>query len=116
MGTLTPFADLSFIISRFDEPGGKQELAEKLRKGVHEVGFFYITNFGFDQTAVDEQFAIGKQVFDLSDEEKERFAADHKHGDYNKYTGPNLPWFVQQKIERRQNVEVYNLPSESCCL
>lgn len=43
-------------------------------------GFFYIVNFGFDQAEVDEQFAIGKEVFDLPLEERAKYSADHANG------------------------------------
>lgn len=48
-------------------------------------GFFYIINFGLSQEQVDEQFAIGKEVFKLPTEEKLKYRADLEHGGYNGY-------------------------------
>ncbi|CDZ97526.1 isopenicillin n synthase [Phaffia rhodozyma] len=109
------WADLvSLDLSTFDQPGGKEALAKQLNDAVHNVGFFYIVNFGFAQEEVDNQFALGKQVFDLPFEEKAKFAADHANGGYNGYTGPELPHFKNQAgangFQRRSNVEVYNIP------
>lgn len=98
---------VSLDLSTFDQPGGKEALAKQLKHAVHNVvsqpshlnvfltsclhtlyfqGFFYIVNFGFSQEEVDEQFGIGKQVFDLPFEEKAKYAADHANGGYNGYT------------------------------
>jgi isopenicillin N synthase-like dioxygenase len=80
-------------------------------RAVHNVGFFYVTDFGISQEDVDEQFAIGKevrlavdrlavvgrrfrsslltlahacpQVFDLPFEERAKYAADHANGGYS---------------------------------
>lgn len=39
------WADLVTLdLSKFDRPGGKDELAQQLKNAVHEIGFFYITN------------------------------------------------------------------------
>lgn len=32
-------------LSQFDEPGGKQQLAEQLTYAAQHVGFFYVQNF-----------------------------------------------------------------------
>ena len=48
-------------------------------------GFFYITDFGLTQEQVDRQFAIGKEVFQLSTEEKLKYRADLENGGYNGY-------------------------------
>lgn len=70
------------------------------------AGFFYITNFGFSQPEVDEQFAIGKEIFSLPLEEKLKYRADLEHGHYSGYkpagTNEVLPG-------RKDNFEMYNL-------
>lgn len=39
------WADLVTLdLSKFDQPGGKQHLAQQLKNAVNEIGFFYITN------------------------------------------------------------------------
>lgn len=99
------WADLATLdLSQFDVAGGKQKLATQLKDAVHNgmksrrlqrieprtdyhiaVGFFYITNFGLSQDEIDEQFAIGKEVFGLPLQEKMRFRANLEQGDYNGY-------------------------------
>lgn len=49
------------------------------------LGFFYITNFGLSQEDVDRQFAIGKEIFNLSIEEKLKYRAELEKGGYNGY-------------------------------
>ncbi|KAM3552104.1 hypothetical protein ARSEF4850_007549 [Beauveria asiatica] len=52
-------ADLANLeLSRFDQPGGKQELAKQLHEAIKKIGFFYIINFGLSQDAVDRQFWV----------------------------------------------------------
>ena len=80
------WADLVTLdLSHFDKPGGKQELATQLRNAVHNVGFFYITNFGLTQEEIDDQFGIGRDIFNLSMTEKLKYRADLEHGNYNGY-------------------------------
>ncbi|KAK0937616.1 hypothetical protein LTR29_010838 [Friedmanniomyces endolithicus] len=101
------WADLVTLdLSKFDTPGGKQALASQLKDAVHNVGFFYINNFGLDQEQVDRQFAIGKELFALPTEEKLKYRADLEHGNYNGYrplgSGELFPGL-------RDNVEMYNV-------
>lgn len=71
------WADLVTIdLSRFDEPGGKQELASQLKHAISTIGFFYVINFGCSEEEVDEQFDLAKAIFDLPDEEKQRSRVD----------------------------------------
>jgi len=76
-------------------------LAEQLRNAIEQIGrqaknpkgtylkshqgFFYITNFGLSQDEVDLQFAIGREFFALSTEEKLKYRADLENGGYNGY-------------------------------
>jgi isopenicillin N synthase-like dioxygenase len=79
--TLVDWADLVTLdLRKFDQPGGKQALANQLKDAVHNVGFFYITGFGLSQDEVDEQFAIGRDLFALPTEEKVKYRADLEHG------------------------------------
>ena len=101
------WADLITLdLSEFDLPGGKEKLAAQLKDAVHNVGFFYITNFGLSQDEVDRQFAIGKEFFSLPTEQKVKYRADLEHGNYNGYrprgSGEVLPG-------KRDNVEMYNV-------
>ncbi|KAK5109751.1 hypothetical protein LTR62_006591 [Meristemomyces frigidus] len=101
------WADLVTLdLSTFDQPGGKEALAAQLRHAVHAVGFFYITNFGLSQKEVNQQFAIGREIFKLPTEEKLKYRADLENGNYNGYrpmgSGEILPGL-------RDNVEMYNV-------
>lgn len=78
------WADLVTLdLAKFDEPGGKEALAQQLFGALQTIGFFYIVNFGLGQEEVDRQFAIGKAVFDLPTEEKLSYRADLENGGYN---------------------------------
>lgn len=80
------WADLVTLdLAKFDEPGGKEALAQQLFDALKTIGFFYIVNFGLAQEEVDRQFAIGKAVFDLPTEEKLLYRADLENGGYNGY-------------------------------
>lgn len=80
------WADLVTLdLSKFDQPGGKEELAKQLFDAIQNIGFFYIVNFGLGQEEVDRQFAIGKSVFELPTEEKLKYRADLENGGYNGY-------------------------------
>lgn len=80
------WADLVTLdLAKFDEPGGKEALAQQLFEALQTIGFFYIINFGLGQEEVDRQFAIGKAVFDLPTEEKLLYRADLENGGYNGY-------------------------------
>lgn len=71
------WADLITIdLSRYDEPGGKQALAAQLKHAISTVGFFYVTNFGLSEEEVDEQFELAKAIFDLADEDKQKYRVD----------------------------------------
>ncbi|KIW02548.1 uncharacterized protein PV09_06004 [Verruconis gallopava] len=71
------WADLITIdLSKFDTPGGKQELAAQLKKAISTIGFFYVINFGLTEDEVDEQFALAKALFDLPDAEKQKYRVD----------------------------------------
>lgn len=80
------WADLVTLdLAKFNEPGGKEALAQQLFEALQTIGFFYIINFGLGQDEVDRQFAIGKAVFDLPTEEKLSYRADLENGGYNGY-------------------------------
>lgn len=102
------WADLVTLdLSIFDTPRGKQKLAAQLFDAINKIGFFYITNFGLSQEVVDEQFAIGKELFELSSEEKMKYCADLENGGYNGYK----PMGIRQvKSGIFDNVEIYNVP------
>lgn len=101
------WADLVTLdLSKFDLPGGKQELAAQLKEAVHTVGFFYITNFALSQEQVDRQFAIGKEIFKLPTEEKLKYRADLEHGNYSGYRPLGS---IELLPGLRDNIEMYNV-------
>lgn len=61
---------MTLDLSQFDKPGGKEELAAQLTYAAQNVGFFYVKNFGISQEEVDEQFALGREFYDLPLSEK----------------------------------------------
>ncbi|KAI6265153.1 hypothetical protein MCOR07_001795 [Pyricularia oryzae] len=93
-------------LSQFDAPGGKEKLAVQLRDAVHQVGFFYVVNHGLGQDAVDEQYAIGQEVFKLPLEEKMKHIADIASGSYNGYRPAGMRELAPGL---RDNVEMYNM-------
>jgi isopenicillin N synthase-like dioxygenase len=101
------WADLVTLdLSKFDQSGGKEQLAAQLRDAVHNVGFFYITNFGLSQEEVDEQFAIGRDIFELPMEEKLKYRADLGRGHYSGYRPLGAAEIVPGI---KDNVEMYNV-------
>ncbi|WVQ80517.1 hypothetical protein IAT38_002622 [Cryptococcus sp. DSM 104549] len=97
-------------LSTFDELGGKAALASQLKYAIHNVGFFYVSNFGVTQEEVDHQFEIGKTIFDLSLEEKVKYGADTKSFSYNGYTGPAVYEPNVKQTDPRHNIQSYNIP------
>lgn len=102
------WADLVTLdLSIFDTPGGKEKLAAQLFDAINKIGFFYITNFGLSQEEVDQQFAIGKEFFQLPTEEKLKYRADLENGGYNGYKPRGTRELAPGIFD---NTEIYNLP------
>ncbi|KAF2996567.1 hypothetical protein E8E14_001645 [Neopestalotiopsis sp. 37M] len=102
------WAELATLdLSQFDQPGGKEKLAKQLAEAIEKIGFFYITDFGLTQEQVDRQFAIGKEVFQLSTEEKLKYRADLENGGYNGYKPLGLR---EVRPGVHDNTEIYNIP------
>ncbi|PKS06147.1 hypothetical protein jhhlp_007464 [Lomentospora prolificans] len=83
-----PWADIKVLdLSKFDKPGGKQELAEELRQAVHETGFFSLINTGFSPEEVERQYDIGQGFFDLPMTERDlpQYRCDFTKGNYFGY-------------------------------
>ena len=72
-------------LSRFDEPGGKQELAKQLYDAATRVGFWTVVNSGFDDSKVLRQFGFGNTFFKQSVEEKRFFPCNFAEGEYFGY-------------------------------
>ncbi|KAI1333613.1 hypothetical protein F5Y15DRAFT_430757 [Xylariaceae sp. FL0016] len=102
------WADLVTLdLSQFDKPDGKAVLAKKLFDAIQKIGFFYITNFGLSQESVDRQFAIGKEIFNLSADEKLQYRAELEKGGYNGYKPLGLR---EVRPGIFDNTEIYNIP------
>lgn len=72
-------------LSKFDEPGGKQELAKQLYDAVSKVGFWVVINTGIDDERVLRQFSIGNAFFKQPLEEKGFFPCNFAAGEYFGY-------------------------------
>ncbi|KFA56507.1 hypothetical protein S40293_01088 [Stachybotrys chartarum IBT 40293] len=80
------WADLSTIdLSKYGTPEGNAELSRTLIEAIRTKGFFYVTNFGISQDAVDQQFALAQKFYELPLEEKLKYEPDLENGDYNGY-------------------------------
>lgn len=90
-------------LSRFDEPGGKEELANQLYDAVTRVGFWVVTNTGIDDEKVLRQFSIGNTFFKETLEEKRRFPCNFAKGEYFGYR-ENARWIGDTGI--KENVEM----------
>ncbi|KAL4783712.1 putative 1-aminocyclopropane-1-carboxylate oxidase [Aspergillus varians] len=102
------WADLRTLdLSKFDQPGGKQELAAELTKAIEDVGFFYVKNYGLSKEEVDAQFSLAKSVLSLPNEEKQQYRAALEQGDYNGWKPAGIRNLVPGV---RDNFEIYNIP------
>jgi hypothetical protein len=90
-------------LSRFDQPGGKQELASQLYDAVTKVGFWVVTNTGLDDERVLRQFSIGNTFFKEPLEEKRTFPCNFADGEYFGYR-ENSRWIGDTGV--KENVEM----------
>jgi isopenicillin N synthase-like dioxygenase len=96
-------------LSRFDEPGGKQELAKQLYDAVTRVGFWVVVNTGIDDGRVLKQFSIGNTFFKESLEEKRKNPCNFAEGEYFGYR-ENSRWIGDTGV--KENIEmVYSRPN-----
>ncbi|EXJ93280.1 hypothetical protein A1O1_01672 [Capronia coronata CBS 617.96] len=96
-------------LSRFDEPGGKQELAKQLYDAVTRVGFWVVVNTGLDDDKVLRQFSIGNTFFKQPLEEKRQFPCNFAEGEYFGYR-ENSRWIGDTGI--KENIEMLNIPKD----
>ena len=90
---LVDWAELVTLdLSLFDKPDGKKKLADQLEYAAQHVGFFYLKNFGISQEEVDQQFALGREFYNLPLEEKLKYhnLEDLQNGEYNGYRPAGL--------------------------
>ncbi|PLB51415.1 Clavaminate synthase-like protein [Aspergillus steynii IBT 23096] len=94
-------------LSRFDEPGGKEELAKQLYDAVTRVGFWVVVGHGIDDERVLRQFSLGNAFFKESIEEKRSFPCNFADGEYFGYR-ENERWIGDTGV--KDNVEMLNIP------
>ncbi|KAI0311628.1 Clavaminate synthase-like protein [Amylostereum chailletii] len=106
-----PWADLVTLdLSLYDTPEGKKELAAFLITALREKGFFYVKNFNISQEAVNRQFALGKELYELPLEEKLKYVPEGlDDGQFNGYV-PAGRRVHDEKTNLRDRTEVYNIP------
>lgn len=90
-------------LSRFDEPGGKQDLAAQLYDAVTKVGFWVVTNTGLEDERVIRQFSIGNTFFKELLEEKRFFKCNFAEGEYFGYR-ENERWIGDTGV--KENIEM----------
>jgi len=94
-------------LSRFDEPGGKQELAKNLYDAITKVGFWVVVNSGIDDERVLRQFSIGNTFFKEPLDEKRTFPCNFAEGEYFGYR-ENSRWVGDTGV--KENIEMLNIP------
>ncbi|KAI2628624.1 putative 1-aminocyclopropane-1-carboxylate oxidase [Hypoxylon sp. NC1633] len=107
------YADLEALdISKLNEPGGKEALAEQEIEYLHIKrltnqlpGFFYVVGHGFSGEEVRRQYALCEAFFDLPLEEKLKYSCDTAKGDFRGYKPQSTG-----KLAARDNDERYNIP------
>ncbi|KAF2734835.1 2OG-Fe(II) oxygenase superfamily protein [Polyplosphaeria fusca] len=105
------WADIKVLdLSSFDEPGGKEKLADDLRDAVHNTGFFSVTGTGFTQGEVERQYDIGQAYFNLALEDKGNpsYRCDFAKGNYFGYRAANEKKIMGTDV--LDNVESVNIP------
>jgi len=102
-----PWAELVTLdLSDYSREGGKERLAKQLEHAVHNVGFFYVKNYGLSQEEVDQQFKLAQALFKLPVEEKEKYEVNYRAADYNGWRRPG----TRKTGSVVDNVEIYNIP------
>lgn len=90
-------------LSRFDEPGGKQELADQLQDAITRLGFWSVVNTGLDDERVLRQFSIGNTFFKEPLEEKRTHPCNFAEGEYFGYR-ENSRWVGDTGV--KENIEM----------
>ncbi|KAI8174300.1 Aldehyde dehydrogenase [Colletotrichum sp. SAR 10_77] len=93
-------------LSRFDEPGGKQDLAKQLYDAITRVGFWVVTGTGIDDERILRQFSIGNTFFKEPLDEKRRFPCNFAEGEYFGYR-ENERWIGDTGV--KENIEMLNV-------
>lgn len=86
-----------------------KDLAKTLLQAIRTKGFFYVTNFGISQDAVDTQFALGQNFYELPIDEKITYQPNLDAGEYNGYR-PAGRRVISGGV--KDKVEVWNMASK----
>lgn len=101
------WADLATLdLSKFDLPGGKQELAHEFTRALEDVGFFYVTGHGLSDSDIDTQFALAGSVL-APETDKNPYRAALEQGDYNGWKPAGTRNLIPGV---KDNFEIYNIP------
>ncbi|KAK7749693.1 putative flavonol synthase [Cytospora paraplurivora] len=92
-------------ISKLNQSGGKQALAEQVLGFINKNGFFYVVGHNFTDHEIRRQYALGQAFFELSIEEKLRYKCDTAKGDFRGYKPQ-----ATGDLANRDNDERYNIP------
>lgn len=90
-------------LSRFDQPGGKEELARQLYDAVTRVGFWVVVGHGIEDERVLRQLSFGNAFFKEPLEEKRRFPCNFEQGEYFGYR-ENSRWIGDTGV--KENIEM----------
>ncbi|KAF5347205.1 hypothetical protein D9758_011097 [Tetrapyrgos nigripes] len=102
------WAPLQIIdLSKYDLPGGKEELVKELQDSVRHWGFWTIVGSGISQEQIDRQLSIANTFFKLPLEEKRKVRADVSVGNNFGYREPTR--FVKN-TDVKENMETLNVP------
>ncbi|TDZ53693.1 UPF0676 protein [Colletotrichum trifolii] len=93
-------------LSRFDEPGAKQELAKQLYDAITRVGFWVVIGTGIDDEQVLRQFSIGNTFFQEPLEEKRKYPCNFAKGEYFGYR-ENERWIGDTGV--KENIKMLNI-------
>ncbi|KAJ8077704.1 hypothetical protein PM082_002137 [Marasmius tenuissimus] len=94
-------------LSVFDQPGGKEKLADDLRDSAKNVGFWVVTGHGIPDDEVLRQLSIANTFFHLPLEEKKKYPCDFSTGDYFGYREPTR---TIGSTNVKENMEMLNIP------
>lgn len=109
------WADLPTIdLALYDtSPEANAALAQTLIEVIRTKGFFYVINYGISQSAVDRQFSLGQQFYNLPLEEKLKYEPDLDSGDYNGYR-PAGRRFLSGGLKDKTEVSYTNPVNGGC--
>ncbi|GAA5854620.1 hypothetical protein JCM8547_004913 [Rhodosporidiobolus lusitaniae] len=108
------YVDLAVIdLSKWDKPGGKEELVEDLRRAIIDIGFLLVTGHGITDDEVLRQLSIGQEFFKLPLEEKRQHLCDFESG---RYWGFREPKETYDNTNIKSKIQMLNNPKDTPAL